>query len=64
MCVYNGHTGAGSKLENVIIEGGGLLDANASDWYEIWASPKVARFSQPCTAIGADGALSPCSSCV
>jgi exo-poly-alpha-galacturonosidase len=26
-----------SKLENVIIEGGGLLDANGSDWYLKWA---------------------------
>eukprot|EP01043_Picozoa_sp_COSAG02_P058525 COSAG02_NODE_7298_length_3077_cov_81.755876_4_plen_393_part_00 len=27
-----------SKLENVIIDGGGLLDANASDWYLKWAT--------------------------
>jgi polygalacturonase len=26
------------KLENVVVEGGGLLDANASDWYLRWAS--------------------------
>eukprot|EP00040_Diaphanoeca_grandis_P005346 m.32462 g.32462 ORF g.32462 m.32462 type:complete len:462 (+) comp16649_c0_seq1:163-1548(+) len=25
-----------SKLENVVIEGGGTLDANGSDWYEVW----------------------------
>ena len=26
-----------NKLQNVVIEGGGMLDANASDWYNVWA---------------------------
>lgn len=29
-----------SKLENVAIEGGGLLDANGEDWYGVWAKQK------------------------
>jgi hypothetical protein len=28
------------KLENVVIEGGGTLDANGSAWYEVWGSAK------------------------
>jgi len=26
-----------TKLENVVIEGGGILDANADDWYKVYA---------------------------
>ena len=29
-----------SKLENVVIEGGGTLDADASAWYEVWGKQK------------------------
>lgn len=29
-----------SKLSNVVIEGGGTLDADGSDWYEVWGKRK------------------------
>jgi len=30
-----------SKLENVVIEGGGMLDADGSDWYLVWGKDKA-----------------------
>jgi polygalacturonase len=37
------------KLENVVIEGGGTLDAQASDWYEVWGkkNPELQNLGRP-----------------